>query len=75
MVTRAVRERLAQDIGGWLTDGLVSPEAHALLAKRYEARTFGAGQAVKTLGISGSPRPPPAPRSSLPLSSSLWARG
>jgi hypothetical protein len=53
MVTRAVRERLAQDIGGWLTDGLISPEAHALLEERYQARTFGVGQAVKYLGISG----------------------
>jgi hypothetical protein len=53
MVTRAVRERLAQDIGAWLTDGLISPDTHELLGGRYEARAFGVGQAVKYLGISG----------------------
>jgi hypothetical protein len=54
MVTRAVRERLAQDIGAWLADGLISAETHGLLGERYGAGAFGFGQAVKYLGISGA---------------------
>src|SRR5690349_16211564 len=53
MATQALRERLARDLGGWLADGLISAETHALLARRYEARSFGLAQAVKYVGISG----------------------
>lgn len=49
----SVSERLAQDIGTWLTDGLVSKETHDLLHDRYTARTFGLGQAAKYVGLSG----------------------
>lgn len=53
MAVRAVRERLVQDLGGWLVDGLVSKETHTLLRQRYEAERFGFGQAIKYLGIAG----------------------
>ncbi|MBK8481830.1 MAG: hypothetical protein IPL40_11720 [Proteobacteria bacterium] len=53
MAVRAMRERLAQDLGAWLTDGLISKETHELLRQRYELRSFGVGQAIKYLGISG----------------------
>ncbi len=53
MPGHALRERLAQDIGGWLTDGFISKETHDLLRQRYDARRFGAGQAFKYLGFSG----------------------
>lgn len=53
MAGRAVRERLAQDVGTWLTDGLISEATHGLLRERYAARGFGFAQAIKYLGISG----------------------
>lgn len=53
MTTRMVRERLAQDIGGWLSDGLISSATHDQLRERYQARSFGLGQAIKYVGISG----------------------
>lgn len=53
MAVRSVRERMAQDLGAWLIDGLISKETHDLLRQRYEARSFGIGQAIKYLGISG----------------------
>lgn len=53
MAVRAVRERIAQDHGAWLTDGLISKETHDLLRQRYMPRSFGIGQAIKYLGISG----------------------
>jgi hypothetical protein len=53
MAVLAVRERLAQDLGTWLADGLISKDTHDLLRQRYEARTFGVGQAIRYLAISG----------------------
>jgi hypothetical protein len=53
MASRAVRERLAQDIGLWLADGLVSKEAHDVLAERYGARAFGLANIIKSFGIAG----------------------
>jgi hypothetical protein len=53
MASRAVRERLAQDVGLWLTDGLVSKEAHDVLAERYGARAFGLANVIKSFGIAG----------------------
>lgn len=53
MASQKVRERLAHDIGTWLTDGLISAETHALLRERYEVARFGLGQAIKYLGIAG----------------------
>jgi hypothetical protein len=53
MMTQALRERLAQDVGAWLTDGLISKPTHDLLRERYDARRFGIAGAIKYLGISG----------------------
>ncbi len=53
MAARAVRDRLAQDVGTWLTDGHISQQTHDLLRQRYEAQAFGLGQAVKYVGIAG----------------------
>jgi uncharacterized membrane protein len=53
MASNAVRERLGQDVGQWLTDGLVSKATHDLLRERYGARDFGIGQAIRSLGIAG----------------------
>ncbi|HET6844605.1 MAG TPA: hypothetical protein VFK06_23400 [Candidatus Angelobacter sp.] len=53
MASHAVRERLAQDLGLWLSDGLVSQETHDLLRERYDAEGFGIAKAIKYLGIAG----------------------
>jgi len=53
MASREVRERLAQDVGLWLADGLVSKETHDLLRERYGAREFGFANAIRTLGVAG----------------------
>ena len=53
MATETVRERLAQDIGLWLSDGLVSKATHDLLRRRYHSRAFGIAKAVKSLGVAG----------------------
>jgi len=53
VATQAVRERLAQDVGLWLTDGLVDGPTHLLLRERFSARSVGLAQAVKYLGIIG----------------------
>ena len=53
MMSRAVRERLAQDVSAWLVDGLISKEKHDLLRQRYGAQTSGLGQIVKSLGVAG----------------------
>lgn len=53
MASRAVRELLAQDIGLWLADGLVSQETRHVLSERYQAREFGIAKVIKSLGIAG----------------------
>lgn len=53
MANRAVRRRLAQDVGRWLTDGLIPADTHALLCQRYGAGDFGIGQAIKSIGLAG----------------------
>jgi hypothetical protein len=53
MMTQALRERLAEDVGAWLTDGLISESTHDLLRERYDARRFGIAGAIKYLGIAG----------------------
>lgn len=54
MAGRVVRERLAQDLGLWLADGLIPEETHALLRERYGAAGFGLAQMVKYLGLTGA---------------------
>lgn len=53
MASRAVRERLAQDVSLWLADGLVAKETHDVLRERYGAREFGLGQIIKAFGVAG----------------------
>jgi len=53
MANRAVRERLAKDVGLWLADGLIPADTHALLRQRYDAGGYGIGQAIKSLGVAG----------------------
>jgi len=53
MMTQALRERLAQDVSAWLTDGLISKSTYDLLRERYDARRFGIAGAIKYVGISG----------------------
>jgi hypothetical protein len=54
MANRAVKERLAQDVSLWLTDGLISKPTHDLLRQRYGAGGYGLGQAIKSLGVAGA---------------------
>jgi hypothetical protein len=54
MALRAVREQIAQDLGTWLADGLISAETHDLLRERYAAHSFGFASAVKYLGAAGA---------------------
>ena len=53
MASAAVRERLSQDIGRWLTDGLIDDRLHAQLRERYSADQAGLAQLVRMLGIAG----------------------
>jgi len=53
MPSEIVRERLAHDIGLWLSDGLISKNTHDLLRQRYGSRSFGIAKAVKSLGVAG----------------------
>jgi len=53
MPSETVRERLAHDVGLWLSDGLVSKSTHDLLRQRYGSRAFGIAKAVKSLGVAG----------------------
>ena len=54
MANRAVKERLAEDVGLWLTDGLISRPTHDLLRQRYGAGDYGLGQAIRSLGVAGA---------------------
>ena len=53
MASSAVRERLAQDLGQWLADGLVPKSTHDLLRERYGAKEFGLGRVIKSFGVAG----------------------
>jgi hypothetical protein len=48
-----MRERLAQDVSGWLADGLVPRTTHDLLRQRYGASDFGFAQVIKYFGMAG----------------------
>lgn len=54
MASKSVRDRLAQDVGLWLTDGQIEASTHAVLRERYAAAGFGLAQAVKYVGIAGA---------------------
>jgi hypothetical protein len=51
MPSRAVRERLAQDVALWQADGLISAETAGLLRQRYDVPGFGFGTLVRYLAI------------------------
>ena len=53
MLTRAVKGRLADDVGLWLADGLITPEQATQFRTRYAAGSFGLSGVVKYLGIAG----------------------
>jgi len=53
MANRAVRDRISQDLGLWLADGLIPKETHDLLRERYSATSFNLAQTIKTIGIAG----------------------
>lgn len=53
MPARAVKERLAQDVGLWQADGVVSQRTADVLRQRYDAPGFGWGTLVRYLGIGG----------------------
>lgn len=53
MPNETVKERLAHDVGLWLSDGLVSKDTHDLLRQRYGSQAFGIAKAVKSLGVAG----------------------
>jgi hypothetical protein len=54
MISRKVRERLAQDVALWQVDGLVSPDAAAVLRQRYDVRGFGLATLVRYFGVIGA---------------------
>lgn len=51
--TTQLQERLAHELGTWLTDGLISAQTHELLRQRYSAREHGLAQALHGLGVAG----------------------
>lgn len=53
MASSSVRERLAQDVGQWLTDGLVDAATADLLRERWDQPGLGMAQIVKWLGYAG----------------------
>lgn len=54
MISRTVRERLAQDVALWQADGLISDDVARLLRERYDVRGQGIATAAKYLGIMGA---------------------
>jgi len=53
MANRAVKGRIAQDLGLWLADGLIPKDTHDLLRQRYAVANFDLAQTIKTIGIAG----------------------
>jgi hypothetical protein len=54
MASSAVKQRLAQDVGQWITDGLIGAEAAAPLRTRWDQPGLGLAQIVKYLSLSGA---------------------
>jgi hypothetical protein len=48
-----IRERLAQDVGRWLTDGLIDARTAELLRARWQQRSLGLAQVIRALGVAG----------------------
>lgn len=53
MASRAVKERLRQDITYWFSDGLIDEKTLNILRERYESARFGWIGVIKYLGIAG----------------------
>lgn len=53
MGDKQLNEVLAEDVGRWLADGLISESVHATLRERYRAREFGAQKLVRYAAVSG----------------------
>jgi hypothetical protein len=54
MTSRTVKERLAQDVALWQTDGLVSDDVARLLRQRFDVPGLGIASAAKYLGVIGA---------------------
>jgi len=54
MASSAVKQRLAQDVGQWITDGLIGAQAAVALRTRWDQPGLGLAQIVKYLSLSGA---------------------
>ncbi|MEY4581686.1 MAG: hypothetical protein RL701_6389 [Pseudomonadota bacterium] len=54
MVATAVKQRLAQDVGQWVTDGLIGSQAAEPLRMRWDQPGLGLAQVIKYLSLSGA---------------------
>lgn len=53
MAAIEVKERLAQDVGQWVADGLIDAKAADLLHERWSQPSLGLSQIIKYIGYSG----------------------
>lgn len=53
MASRTVRERLAQDVGQWVTDGVIASDTAATLRARWDQPGLGLVQIIKYVGFAG----------------------
>lgn len=53
MAASEVKERLAQDVGQWVADGLVDAQAAELLRERWSQPGLGLSQIIKYIGYAG----------------------
>jgi hypothetical protein len=53
MASKAVKDLLAQDVGQWVTDGLLGPETAAVLRERWGQPGLGLQQIVRAFAFSG----------------------
>jgi hypothetical protein len=53
VLTRAVEQRLTEDVQLWLADGLISSETAHALRQRYAGAGFGWSTLVRYVAISG----------------------
>ena len=53
MPTSEVKERLAQDVGQWVSDGLVDAQTADRLRERWAEPSLGLSQIIRYVGYSG----------------------
>jgi hypothetical protein len=53
MPAQAVKDRLAEDVGLWQADGVISPKTADVLRQRYDVPGFGWGTLFRYLGLAG----------------------